>query len=144
MKRLPLCMLLFATLAIGSPLPAGEGTPAGERIRISFTGGEVVVALHPTPAGRDFVTRLPLTVTFKDYIGKEKIAYLSDALETGDTNAALSGDFAYYKPWGNLAVFYDGVAVAGNGLFILGVIESGKGALAAKGSDFHATIERIR
>ena len=91
---------------------------------------------------------LPLTLTFRDYkdhVDDEKISYLPRKLNTqgagnGDNRR---DDFTYFSPWGNLAIFHKGKQQGGNGLIILGTIESGKEILAEQASDFTAILERI-
>lgn len=114
------------------------------KIRIAGNGGEAVISLYDSPMSKDFVSLLPLTLTFRDYEGEEKIANTPRRLETAGGLAAntVQGDFAYYAPWGNLAVFYKGFG-KGNGLYTLGRIESGKEWLAGQQDDFAAQIEII-
>ena len=143
------CTLLLALLTIVASLAATAcGAENGSsvenvKLRISFAGGEVRVVLHDSQAGRELVDMLPLKLSFEDYARTEKIAYLPRRLSSGGFAAAPSaGDFTYYSPWGNLAVFYKGHGQAGS-LYILGRIESGKELLAAIGDDFEAVIEII-
>lgn len=85
--------------------------------------------MFDSQAGRDFVSMLPLTLTFRDYASTEKIADLPRRLSTEGAPAGhepSAGDFTYYAPWGNLAMFYRDFRY-GNGLVPLGVIESGGG-----------------
>lgn len=118
-----------------------QDNPAGERrIRLTFDGGEAIVTIRDHPISREFLSRLPMTLNFKDYIGKEKIGHLASKLPSDGSSPIASGDFAYYAPWGNLAIFYDGTGHAGAGLIILGIIESGKEALAKMTSDFIMTL----
>ena len=114
------------------------------KIRISFNNVEAIVVLFDNPVSKDFASLLPITVTFEDYAGVEKITHLSRQLATqeGVSGRDVQGDFTYYAPWGNLAVFYKGFGNAG-GLYILGRIESGKEKLAAMSSNFGARIERM-
>ncbi len=88
--------------------------------------------MYDNPTSRDFLARLPLTVTFEDYVGKEKISILQKRLSADNVqsgNQPKRGDFAYYSPWGNLAIFYKDFEDATNDLIILGKIESGKDKL---------------
>lgn len=105
----------------------------------------VVIEMFDTPASHDFMALLPLTLEFSDFARTEKIAYLPRRLNTAGTPTALeaqnSGDFSYYAPWGNLAVFYKGFANDGQ-IYTLGRILSGKDALASMRGDFTATIQR--
>ena len=116
----------------------------GTKIRIAFNNEEVIVVFFDNPVSRDFTSLLPMTVTFEDYAGIEKITYLSRKLTTqgGVSGRDVQGDFTYYAPWGNLAVFYKGFG-NDSGLYILGRIESGKERLAGMSSNFSARIERV-
>lgn len=122
---------------------SGEATPGENRIRLSFDGKEAIVRLSDHQTTRDLLSRLPLTLNFKDYVGKEKIAYLTSKLSSDGSSPRSSGDFAYYAPWGNLAIFYRGSGNAGSGLIVLGVLETGKADLASMNNDFTMTLERI-
>ncbi|MBM7651142.1 cyclophilin-like fold protein [Neobacillus cucumis] len=116
------------------------------RIRLMLNNKEVIVKMYDNPASRGFLTLLPLTLKLEDYVGKEKISFLSKKLSTEDatpSNVPSIGDFAYYSPWGNLAIFYKDFGKAENGLIVLGNIESGKEELARMTSDFTVTIEKI-
>jgi hypothetical protein len=115
------------------------------RVKLTFNNEEVIVNMYDNPTSRDFLTQLPLTLTFEDYATTEKISYLDRKLFTKDapagTNASV-GDFTYYSPWGNLAIFYRDFGFA-NGLIKLGSIESGIEKLASMKGNFTVTIENI-
>lgn len=145
--------IILSALALACLFITGTQAVAAEReinmtketrIRIAFEGREALVTMFDNPAAKDFLSLLPMTVTLEDYARTEKINYLPRKLTTtgGQTASSVQGDFCYYAPWGNLAVFYKGFG-HGNGLYILGRIESGKEALGAMKGDFTATIERI-
>jgi hypothetical protein len=148
MPKLFLAMLLsFAFDASAQDTTLAEGNPMTKdiqetRIRIAFNDEEAVVMLFDNPVSRDFVSLLPLTATFEDYAGTEKIAYLPRKLATqsGLSGRDVQGDFTYYAPWGNLAVFYKGFGNAGE-LYILGRIESEKEKLAGMSRNFSVRIE---
>lgn len=102
--------------------------------------------MYDNPASKDFLTQLPLTITFEDYIGKEKISILQKRLCMDDVQAedlSKKGDFAYYAPWGNVAIFYKGFEDATNDLIILGQIESGKENFENVDGDFTGRIEKV-
>ena len=120
---------------------AAETDLLAAKVRITGEKLEAVVALYDSPASRDFLSLLPMTATFRDYAGEEKIAYLPRKLATGGVRPGGGGDFAYFAPWGNLAVFYKGMGQGGGGLHILGRIESGKEGLAGRNEDFSARLE---
>lgn len=115
------------------------------RIKLTFGNEEVIVRMYDNPASRDLLAQLPLTLTFKDYAGEEKIAYPPKALSTEEAPSGADpklGDLALYSPWGNLVIYYRDRDYA-NGLIILGHIESGIEKLAAMEKDFTVKIERL-
>lgn len=114
------------------------------RIRLTVDGRSAVIRLYDNPASNHLLTLLPLTLTFEDYIGEEKISVLPRKLVTqGAERQGKIDDFAYFSPWGNIAVFYKGKHPEGNGLIILGTIESGKEIFGDLNSDFVGTLERM-
>lgn len=69
----------------------------------------LTATLTDSPATREFLAQLPLTLTVEDYASAEKIAVLPRRLSTGGTptgRAGRAGAITYYAPWGNLALFY--------------------------------------
>ena len=124
---------------------AASGTAAGDVVKMTFAGHEIVIDLLDNPMAQAFLNRLPMTLTFEDFNGNEKISYLQQKLSTaGGINAEeTKGDFCYYAPWGNLAVFYQGIGYS-ESLYILGTIRSGKELLARQKGDFRAMIDRVK
>lgn len=115
------------------------------KIRLLFDGKEMVIILEDNPASRNLVSLLPLTLTFEDYNGTEKISYLPEKLQTRGAPASCvptAGSFAYYAPWGNLALFYRDFRHS-NGLVPLGRVESGMEKLARLSGDFSARLEKM-
>lgn len=137
-------MVLAVVLLLPASGPCAEKEPQAARIRMVFGGYEVVVSIFDTPAGRDFMSLLPLQAEFTDFAGKEKIAYLPRKLTTSGapTVRSMQGDFAYFRPWGNLAVFYKGFG-SSDQVTVLGRIESGKERLASMGGSFNAMLEKM-
>lgn len=136
------------TVTIEESQTAGGDTVSSEsnvRIKMTFNNEEVMVRMHDNPTTRDFLALLPLTVTLEDYAGTEKIAKLSKRLSTKDALAGSDpsvGDFTYYSPWGNIAIFYRDFGYA-DGLIVLGSIEpGGVEKLASMNGDFAVTMER--
>lgn len=116
-----------------------------KKVRLRFREEELVVALNDSATVRDFVSLLPLTLDFKDYKEAEKIAYPERKLSMEGAPAGSDpapGDFTYYHPWGNFAIFYKDHGFA-EGLVILGTIESGLEKLALVGEDFPIAIEPV-
>ncbi|MFE3894135.1 MULTISPECIES: cyclophilin-like fold protein [unclassified Priestia] len=128
------------------PEQTEEDSISNTRIKLTFNNKEVFVRMYDNPASKDFLAQLPLTVTFEDYIGKEKVSILQKRLSIDDVQAedlSKKGDFAYYGPWGNVAIFYKGLEDATNDLIILGQIESGKENVENVDGDFTGRIEKV-
>ncbi|MEU6643523.1 cyclophilin-like fold protein [Saccharomonospora sp. NPDC046836] len=108
--------------ADSAPAPTSDPTPTegasmdtviiGTVIRFTAaSGGMIDVTIdEDNPAVRDLLTMLPLTLSFEDFAGNEKIAYpLRDIRTAGSPpSSAGTGDLAIYVPWGNIAFFYSG------------------------------------
>jgi hypothetical protein len=83
----------------------------GTVLRFTAPDGSVDVTIdQDNPATRDLLSILPLTLTFEDFAGKEKIAYPPRELQTAGSppSSAGAGDLAIYTPWGDIAFFYEG------------------------------------
>uniref|UniRef100_UPI00293F31A5 cyclophilin-like fold protein n=1 Tax=Clavibacter sp. MX14-G9D TaxID=3064656 RepID=UPI00293F31A5 len=108
--------------------PAAAGTPeataadrdAAERpvvgTVIRFTGGGQVVDVtlgEDNPTSRDLVGRLPTTLRFAEFAGREKIAYPEPglAVEGSPGSDPEDGDLIYFSPWGNLGFYYDAAGI---------------------------------
>ena len=115
------------------------------RIKLTFNNEEVIVKMHDNPTSKDFLETLPLTLKLEDHAGTEKISVLAKRLSLEDAPSGIDpsvGDFTYYSPWGNLAIFYEDFGYS-NGLVKLGTIESGIESLASIRGDFTVTIKKI-
>lgn len=121
---------------------ASEDASATMQIRLAFDGKEAIVTLEDNATTRDFLSMLPMTLTFEDYAGSEKISYLPRALSTEDAPSSYDpavGDLILYAPWGNLAVFYRD-AGRSSGPVPMGHVESGLDLLTAMDSEFEVTV----
>lgn len=137
-----LVMLLHFSLIAES---FGDETVSDTRIRLIFNNEEVFVKMNDNPTSKDFLSRLPLSLTFEEYAGTEKISNLQRKLNIQGAPSGGKpsvGDFTYYAPWGNLAIFYKDFGYA-NGLILLGKIESGTERLAGIKGNFSVTIEKV-
>ena len=115
------------------------------KIRLTIDGKAVEATLLDNATARDFLSLLPITLTFEDYATTEKIAYPPRKLSTVGAPAGSDpsvGDIAYYAPWGNLAIFYKDFGYS-KGLVKLGRIDSGIEALGVRGS-LKITVEPLR
>jgi hypothetical protein len=121
--------------------PAAHDTGATKivapmKIRMSSEGTPITATLDDNATSRDFVSLLPLTLTLKDYAATEKISDLPRKLSTAGAppgNEPHVGDFSYYAPWGNLALFYRDFDYS-VGLVKLGTIDAGVEVLRRPGS----------
>lgn len=132
---------------LGIEYAKAAGDIAGEtRVKLAFDGNEVIVTMYDNPASKDFLSMLPLTLTFEDYNNKEKISSLPRNLTTEGAPPAIdpvAGDFTYYAPWGNLAIFYKDHMSSNNSLKSLGHIDSGAPLLAGISGEFEVIIEKV-
>ena len=74
---------------------------------VHFTAGDVVVEAvieDDNPTTRSFLEMLPMTLTFSDFGGKEKVASPTGKLDFTDAKGLKPevGDLFSYKPWGNI------------------------------------------
>lgn len=116
-----------------------------KKIKMTVNGEEVIISLYDTPAANSLYDMLPLDVTFEDFNSTEKIAYLTDSLNTdGEPDGCDpdTGDFCLYEPWGNLSVFYKDYKYS-NSLVKLGKVESGLDILTKQSSNFSVTLEKV-
>nr|WP_300980728.1 cyclophilin-like fold protein [Flavonifractor sp. An306] len=112
------------------------------QIRLAFDGKEAIVTLEDNATTRDFLSMLPMTLTFEDYAGSEKISHLPRDLSIEDAPSSYDpavGDLILYAPWGNLAVFYRD-AGRSSGPVPMGHVESGLDLLTAMDSEFEVTV----
>jgi len=98
--------------ASSSPVPppdAGDDV-VGTVVRFSGGGTSVDVTIgEDNPTTRDLVGRLPTTLRFQEFAGREKIAYPAPglAVEGSPGSDPEDGDLIYFTPWGNLGFYYD-------------------------------------
>lgn len=134
------------TTATTPAAQTNESTNSAQRVRMVINGqDEVLVSIDPTPYGRDFLALLPLELTLKDYNNTEKISNLPRRLITQSAPPGIdpaAGTFAYYAPWGNLAIFYRDYRYSNN-LMRLGVIESGLEKVQSQSGDFNVRLELL-
>lgn len=118
---------------------------AGERkVKLTIDGREFDVTLYDTPAANALYDMLPLELTFEDFNGIEKIAYMDNELPTegeADEFDPDVGDLCLYAPWGNLSIFYKDFRNS-NGLISLGHIDSGMDLIGSMSEDFSAMLEK--
>ncbi len=123
----------------------GDAFMEDVKVKLTFNNEVAIVNMYDNPTSRDFLSQLPLTITLEDYAGTEKISYLSKKLSTEEAPSGSDpsvGDFAYYAPWGNLAIYYKDFGYS-NGLITLGKIESGLENLETMKDNFTVHVEKV-
>ncbi|QHC58732.1 cyclophilin-like fold protein [Rathayibacter sp. VKM Ac-2760] len=85
-----------------------EATP----IVLDIGGVEVTARLDGSATSASLLARLPLTLTFRDLGGQEKLADLGEALSlrgAPDRSDARPCTIGYYSPTRNLVLYYEHV-----------------------------------
>ena len=123
---------------------SNEGNNIGKTIKLIINDKTYSAQLYNSPAADSLYGMLPLTLTFEDFNGIEKIAYLNDSLNIEgepDGFQPAKGDLCLYAPWGNLSVFYQDFRYSEQ-LISLGHIEDGAlNEMAGMDENFVVTIE---
>ncbi len=98
-----------------------------KRIEVTGNTGKIVFELNDSDAAESLWEQLPLETVVSNFSSNEKIFYPENQLETANTPIAEGGDgtLAYYKPWGNVVMFYDRFSSNGS-LYSLGEAVEGK------------------
>ncbi|SIT83424.1 cyclophilin-like fold protein [Microbacterium sp. RU33B] len=111
------------------------------RITIDIGGSEIVGTLDASTIAASIAAQLPLTLSFEDYGGQEKIAPLPVAPDTSGAPARSSapvGTIAYYAPAKSIVLSYADVGTF-SGIMPIGTFDD-PAALRAITTDFTATI----
>ncbi|WP_195976235.1 cyclophilin-like fold protein [Hydrogeniiclostridium mannosilyticum] len=114
------------------------------KLKMTIDGQEILITLYDTPAANALYDMLPLELTFEDFNGIEKIAYMDNELPTEGEPSEFDpdvGDLCLYAPWGNLSIFYKDFRNS-NGLISLGHIDSGIELIQSMQEDFSATLSK--
>jgi hypothetical protein len=121
---IPSKVLAPATPQLSSSQEPSDSVPATSRTSsvgtsesvvgtvVRFTAGTQSVDVtidQDSPATRDFLGMLPLTLTLKEFNGREKIADLPRELNYQGSPGSdpADGDLIYYSPWHNLGFYYN-------------------------------------
>ena len=134
-----------------SKIPSSEETgnkePVQRQIRMTAEGQTYTVTLFETPAAGALYEMLPLELTFEDYNGVEKIAYLPEGQQLPtegepDGYDPSAGDLCLYAPWGNLSLFYQDFGYS-DGLVSFGRLETGIEEISSLPDGFAVTLEQM-
>jgi hypothetical protein len=114
-------------------------------IRITIAGDAVSAELADNPTARDLAGQLPLTLTFRDFNGVEKIAKLPrpltmDGVPAGDDPEVA--DIGYYAPSQDI-VFYYGDVGFWNGIVRIGRLNlASLDLIESQPDNFDVTLEQ--
>lgn len=93
-----------------APPSSSDAGVEGTMVRLSAGAETVDVTIgEDTPATRDFVSMLPMTLTLEEFNGREKIADLPRELEWDGSpgSGPEDGDLIFFVPWGNIGFYYN-------------------------------------
>lgn len=125
MKKAITVLFLF-TAIFASCMAAGEDVME-RRILVTGNTGRVIFELNDSDAAESLWNQLPLEAEVSNFSNNEKIFYPDDSLNTANTPIAEggTGTLAYYRPWGNVVMFYGPFSSNGS-LYGLGEAVDGK------------------
>ena len=122
------------------------GPEGNRRIRLIIGDRVAIATLEDTAAARDFAAMLPMTMSMRDLLGREKPGRLPRSLGLDGARREYRyqvGEIAYWPPGNDIAIFYadDGQAIPQPGLVRLGTVDAGLDVIATADSDFDMSIE---
>jgi hypothetical protein len=124
-------------------MPASP-TPTDEtQIRVIIGDTVLTARLWDNATARDLIAQLPLTLTFSDYNGQEKLASLPRKLSMDGAPAGadpLPREIGYYAPSGVVVFYYTDVGYF-SGIVRIGQFDGAMDAITSQTGDFPVTIE---
>jgi hypothetical protein len=124
-------------------MPTDQRATSEAPIRVIIGDTVLTGRLWNNATARDLIAQLPLTLTFRDFNGVEKIGQLPrklsmDGVPAGDD--PLPHDIGYYNPSGNLVFYYDDVGYF-TGIVRIGQFDGSMDAIVSQTGNFTARIE---
>lgn len=122
-----------------APVPSSADSTS---ITIDFDGGTVTGTLSSNATARSLIGQLPLTLSFRDYGGQEKIAELPEPLSLDGVPAGDSAEpltIGYYAPDQALVLYYENVGYS-RGIVRIGSFDN-LAAIRDQTSDFTARLD---
>lgn len=124
-----------------APVPSSARAAVSTPITIDIDGGIVTGTLSSNATARSLIGQLPLTLSFRDYGGQEKIAELPEPLSLDGVPAGDSADpltIGYYAPDQALVLYYERVGYS-RGIVRIGSFDD-LAAIRDKTSGFTASL----
>lgn len=146
MKKLLLILssiILFTNCAEAENMSGKSNNDATE-IEIIIGSEKAEGIVYDNSAGKSFLSLLPVTLKMSDYNSTEKISNIGSEIDTSGMPSSFDpniADIAYYKPWGNLCLFYRDFGLS-YGLYSIGKITNGTELFSMQKNDFEITIKR--
>lgn len=146
MKKLIIFLTILFTFNFAFLTIQESSAQEEKTIKLIVNNQEFSAVLYNSPAANALYALLPLTLTFEDFNGIEKIAYMDNTLPTKGEKMEFTpktGDLCLYAPWGNLSLFYKDFRNS-QGLVSLGRLKKGIEFFAKQDSDFIVRIEAVK
>jgi hypothetical protein len=127
-------------------MPTDQRATSETLIRVIIGDTVLTGRLWNNATARNLIAQLPLTLTFRDFNGVEKIAQLArklsmDGVPAGDD--PFPRDIGYYNPSGNLVFYYDDVGYF-TGIVRIGQFDGSMDAILSQTGNFSARIEVVK
>ena len=124
-------------------MPTGQPATGETQIRVIIGNTVLTGRLWDNATARDLIAQLPLTLTFSDYGGQEKLAPLPRKLSMDGVPAGadpLPREIGYYAPAGVVVFYYSDVGYF-NGIVRIGQFDGNMNAITNQTNDFAVRIE---
>ena len=124
-------------------MPTDQRATSEAPIRVIIGDTVLTGRLWNNATARDLITQLPLTLTFRDFNGVEKIGQLPQKLSMDGVPAGddpFPRDIGYYNPSGDLVFYYDDVGYF-TGIVRIGQFDGSMDAIVSQTGNFTARIE---
>ncbi len=124
-------------------MPTTQPAAGGTSIRVIVGKTVLTGRLWDSATARDLLTQLPLTLSFRDFNGVEKVATLPrklslDGVPSGDDPNPC--EIGYYAPSGDVVFYYDDVCYF-TGIVRIGQFDDSMDGIVSQTGDFTARIE---
>ena len=124
-------------------MPTNQPATSETQIRVIIGDTVLIGRLWNNATARDLIAQLPLTLTFRDFNGVEKIGQLPrklsmDGVPAGDD--PFPRDIGYYNPSGDVVFYYDDVGYF-TGIVRIGQFDGSMAAIVSQTGNFTARIE---
>jgi hypothetical protein len=138
--------LTAVVCASGSTAATGDAEARTPGARVRITIGKTVLTAHlwDTATARSLIAQLPLTLSFRDFNGQEKVAHVPHALSMRGMPKSADPEpreIGSYAPTNELVFYYANVGRF-DGIARIGRFDGTIAAIKGRKSDFVARIER--